>query len=605
MNLKLKRMGEAAARSASLEASAAENEELATITQEHAAADEGEAATLQEEAGLLLEKSDTDAAAASKSEAEAGEVEAEIIAEEEQSAAHAAIAAVDEGVFEGEMAEATADAGEASRLESQARGEEVIIGFCELAPFLDVACDVVGGISVAGLEVGAAAEAVKAASEFATAASAKAEEDEELAAVAEIEAKTVDDGAVAAELHIETTELFEMSTEEKLEGEADEKGAKSLFEQSAAEEETATEEEGQATAEEEQAEASAQEALMHGAGACWDALVSSAIGLLACGYFVVRVFSQLFIQGTIQTRKFIFGSAHIAAASETERECTSRHCYPLRSFARDTSYVIHHCAVFFLSMTSLGSLFSEMINYDARARGGLILTFAIFGASVQALVLHSVVPKGRRVSKIFCEMLQQTLTLTILFTIELLTLLLYFGTSIFSLLPTTTLHKLVFWAIFAVTLTAHLWFFELQLPRQQPEEDNETTSAINDEESSLTVKRNESTEDDALLKRSLSPTPDNSPIIPNEFAFKQEMEKLFIPFDFLALSCMFLLLKHCIPLIQTLWPAAKPLLLSSRPDWLIPTSAAYGILVLGFVACNVFRPRRRPSHAGTVGNVGA
>jgi hypothetical protein len=589
MNIKLLQMAQAAEQSVALRASAVENKELATGKEEAAVADQAEAAELEEEAAVLWGKFEADAAVAVAEQVDIEELEAEIVGEEEQSAAHAAAATLDEATFDGEMAEGMADAAEASRIEAQAHGEEVFMGICEFVPLADVVCDFVGGITAVGLELNAAAEVAKASGEWAAAAAAKADEEREISLAGELQAKAVEDGALAAELQGEEAAEEELAEEERLAGEEKEAASEAMLEQAEVEEEAAAEETALAAEQEEEADSLAGKAIVHGMLSCWDAIMASVVGILSLTFFTVRVAAKGVLPAAAQS--FIF----VSAISQGSRDVFSH------SVWRNISYVVHHCALFLLLAGIFASLLDGLEQNSLKARGGIILCFGFTGSCLQTVLLH-VVPNFLAKSQGFCQMVAHiariSIVLTVLFVLEILIVWVNLGPEVFKQGWLHELSRWWLWVLFLVPLGYHL--LHLEIPRLK------SGDCISESDSSASVEKDleksggkdsltAPTESDCLLpsdKRSLSE--DGAATRTKRASTKswfsllhQEMMRLQIPFEILILSCMLGLVLHCISSTSVLWPASKALLLATLPEWLLPVGVVLAVIGIAFVAVSV------------------
>jgi hypothetical protein len=579
MNAKLLQMALATEHAISLHAASVKNEEVAIENEEKSDADKLEAESLQEEAEALIEKSEMDNELAGTEQAEVDELEVDIAADEEQSAAHSAAVAIDETTFEAATSDGATDTTEAARLEFQAHSEEVVVGFCEFFPLLDIICDSIGVITSVGSEVGAAAGTMKASSDFAVATAAKADQESELALLAELQAKELEETEAASSLQAEEAELVELAEQEGLEGKEEGATAKEFFEKATLEHEAAVSKQAEAASEEAQAVGSSLEAINHGVLACWDAIMAGAVGFITFCYFVGRVVTSFLMPGAVRTIEESKGLLNQNGFS--------------KSIGRDICYYFHHCAIFLFCMESLGSLVPATGKFGLRARGGFVLLFALLGAVTQIIMLHAI-PSGlsskREVSpcQLIPELLQRSVAFTLLFMVELLILWVNMGQVMFS--PTEHVRKWLWWILFASILAVYLCFFKLLVPADDRLSSSTSSVSSNEEkhcEELHGVKdaddpRDPSESDSLLsidLKKSYSPysTKGSGPTQP-QFSVKYEICRLQILFEMLVLSCMLALLKHCLPSVQRLWPVSKALLVQARPDWLLPVSLALGFL---------------------------
>lgn len=586
MNTKLLEMAAAAEKTAAMQISAADYQALAVEAEEQAAAEQAEAAELQEEAAALLEKSEADSAIAAGEQVEVEELEAQGAGEEEQAVAHGAAAALDEVTFEGEMAEATADATEAARSEAQARGEEVGIAICEFVPFLDIACDVVGGITAVGMEGFAATEAVKASTELAAATATKAEEEREVALAAEFQAKAAEDAAAAAELQADEAAEAELAEEERLAGEEKEVEADVLLEQAEVEEETAAEEEAQSAEQEEEAGSLLAESVVKGVLSCWDAIMASLFGAVSFVFFSFRFLSK-FVPSAVATFSSLRNSPTTSTLETTDNG----------SFWRNLSYNIHHCVIFTLVAGMFSNLFNVMDQTSLQARGGIFLGFAFAGACTQTILLHSLpglLSRSQSIGDIFLYGARSLISLSVLYTLEILILWAALGQQIFTTQWLQELDHCMWWAIFLVPFGAHLWYLEIPLSKSR------RGTNIGGLKRSKEETRTHATEADALLptKHVEIDSRATDPETISWFAFlREDLAKMQLPFEILLMSSMLGLLIHCISAAGTLWPASKALLLSTRPDWLVPLLVAACTLALGGIAFSICSRQRKNTAA--------
>ena len=154
-------------------------------------------------------------------------------------------------------------------------------------------------------------------------------------------------------MQTQEAELAELAETERAEGESDEAAAETLLDKAATEQESAAENEEQAVAEEQQSGDAAREAVSHGVGACWDAIMAGVVGMIAVSYFAIRVLSTLVIPGTIQTVGF---AASLLSTNDLARP------QRVRTLARHASYLFHHCAIFFLK--TYGAIEETVRSYN-------------------------------------------------------------------------------------------------------------------------------------------------------------------------------------------------------------------------------------------------
>ncbi len=582
MNIKLVEMAATAQKAAALQVSAADHQALSAKAREQATMEETEAAERQEEAAVLFEKADTDRAIAGGKQLEVQQLEAEVVVEEEQTAAHVAAGALDEATFEGEMAEATADAADVARVETQARGEEVGIGICEFIPLLDVACDVIGGITAVGLEGLAASEAVKATSEFAAATATKMEEEREIAVAAEFQDKAAEDAAAAAELQTEETAEAELAEEERLTGEEKEAEADALLEQAEGEGEVAVEEEAISVGQEEEAGSLVADSVILGVLSCWDAIMASVFGVLSFSFFAARFASKVVLPGVV-----------VAASATRLRPETTWSVANYEAFRRGLSYNFLHCAVFILVTGGFVNLFHDFPDTSIQARGGILLGFAFCGACIQTFLLHSLpgyLSRIQTMGNLLLHAIRQVISLSVLYILEILILWATVGRQVFTHDWMQRLDHWLWWLFLMIPLAAHTWLLEIPFLATR-------NGCTGDSMMRSNQQTDQALETDSLLPTTqtmmASQTTDTQPSWLT--LLLHDLAKMQLPFEILVLSCITGLLVHCVGAANTLWPTSKTLLLTSRPNWLLPLSVASALLLLGALTLTILCRRQSKS----------
>jgi hypothetical protein len=561
MQVKLLELAATAEKAALLQVSANEQQTLALQAEETATTERAHAAELEDEAATLIEKSEADAILAEGEGVQVEELGAHSATEEEQSAAHAAAAAVDETTIDTELAEATADAVQAARAEAEAHGEEVGIGICEFVPGLDIVCSVVGGITAVGMEGFAAGEAVKASGEAAAAAMAKTEEEREIALSAELQAKAAEDAVAAADLASEQAAEEELAEDERIAGQEKQAEADALLEHAEVEEDTAAEEETTAGVETGEAASLVALSITQGVEACWDAIMATAFGIAAFLYFGMKTIAKI-LPSAFTVISMPRGGATVLAGS---------------SLARNTSYNIHHGLMFILTFGIFSNVFNVFGDLSLQARGGLILGFGAAGACVQTLALHYIpiyLSGSHNWRSLSLQVVRSLICLSTLYVLEILILWAAFGERLFTNPLLRSLHHWMWWVMLSVPLGVHLVF--LEIPHVSTGADLCETRVP-----SAPMGKEHATESDALLPTKAIPI--ESSTIQTKTWWSQvraDLAMMQLPFEFLMATCMVALLIHCVGATLTLWPASKGLLLASRPEWLIPLAVVAMIVFL-------------------------
>ncbi|KAG7362188.1 MATE efflux family protein [Nitzschia inconspicua] len=581
MTTNLVELGHALEQSAAFQASAAEQNAMAAETLEEAEAEKMQAAKLEEEAAVLLEESEANAAAAARDELKVEELEEEIAALEAEAGAHAGIAAADELLAEEESAQALADTAQAARIEAQARGEELGIAFCELIPILDVACDVVGGVTAVGLESGAAAEAVKAAAELAAAGATKVEEEREIALAAEVGESAAGEQAVVGGVQAEAAEKSELSEEERLEAEAKETESGALLDKAEADESIAGEEESAAIADEGESESLAAVAVERGVAASWNAILAGGCGLLSLSFFLYRALTSVVFPGT---RWILHTTRYKSSLPSTSDSCNT--------FARDASYILHHCAIFLVVAISFQPVFAALTAMTLKARGGVLLSFACTAALVQALSLH-VIPSRfaqvERTGQLVLHFCRRMLVLPLLFTIEVLSIWVIFGAGVLTIPSLATLQLFLLWMTLTTFLGTHILL--LEVPHLRLLDKCDTNPHSHATEQGITEKTLIPCETDALMPdssiRARRYRP-NTKIEPSWFAsLYHDICTLQIPLEILILACLSEIVIRSVNSLKLIWPIPKPTLIRSRPKWVVTIGVALISFLVALCAFSV------------------
>mmetsp|Transcript_62829 Transcript_62829/g.152971 ORF Transcript_62829/g.152971 Transcript_62829/m.152971 type:complete len:631 (-) Transcript_62829:152-2044(-) len=574
--------------SASLQLAATEADAIASEKTEDAASLKVEADELRTEAAELRAKAKADATTAEAAQIEADATETDIAAEQGEAAAHAAVAATDETIGDANLADGTADAAEAARIEASAHGEEIGIAMCELIPLVDLLCDTVGGVSAVAMEAGAAAEAAKSSGELLAAAAAKAEEERESAHAAELEAKATEDELLATKLEQDAEMESEKAEEEQTAAVEKEVTANDLLEEATVDEDAAAEE--TATAETDEAESTnlSGQLVRHGVLACWNAILAGVCGIISFGYFFFKIITNFVIPSA---RQSVTGLKKIATDKEPATSNTSDNWR--RSLQRDASYCIQHCAIFVVVAFFYHHLLENLESNSLRARGGILLCFAVSAALVQTFSLHIIpnsVARAETIGVSILHFIRRMLVLPCLFLMEIMILWVVAGSDVFMVdLPRWIAPTLA--GIASVTLVLHLICLELPLIRSKAPATRSSEATVDD----LTGKEmGESDHYDLENKETHiynerhSLLPKSAPIAdlesdhqnvqgPSWLSLIWEETLMLQPLlEILVIACVSRIMVESLSSIRYLWPTTKEILVHSRPDWLLPASVGLG-----------------------------
>lgn len=573
-------MGTEAARAAQHQEAADADFALSTETHEKADVDKAEGTTMQEQADALFVKADQDEAMAVREEAVADGEATKAAGEEEQAAGHFAEAGSLQTMVDADRVEAVAESVAASKAEFSAHGDELGTGLCEMIPVLDVVCDIIGGTAAVGLETTAAKDAAESAALIAAAVEAETKEEAEMALAVELQSAAAEDGELAAEGHTAATELETEAEAELTQAQEEEGAAQEKLDQSMLEEEATEEEQGQGVEEEAQSDASFAKSAQFGVAACWDACFATLVSVIAVGFFAVRFTS---IIASSATTHLPTGGASNGASG-----------LPLRWLGQ----VSLHCIVFAITLGYFGSSFC--VDFDSlivRARGGIILLFALSVTIAQTLLVHALpklwssngtfVSRLKTCSKAFLWCVVCIFPLVIM---EFLILRITFGRSLFTAEIFKRLHQWYMWIIFIVSLSAYYWFFERHAAAHADETKTVEVVSGGDIPSlnpSSSLSYGAVTDNKSLEASSLESVPLTSSVDTEQqtastsrfTAIHAYFEQYQLPFDLLIAACAFAILRVCLPNVKHLWPISKTMILAAHPHWWI-AAAACGTVVL-------------------------
>jgi chemotaxis protein histidine kinase CheA len=580
--------------SALLQLSAVEADAVASEKNEEASSLKAEAVKFQAEAEELRAQAEADAVHAAETQTQADATEVDAAAEQSEAAAHAEVAATYEAVGDADFADGTADAAEAARIEGQAHGEEIGIAMCELVPLLDLLCDTLGGISAVGMEAGAAAEAAKASGEWMAAMAAKVEEERESALASELEAKATEDELLAAKLEHEVQMESERAEQEQAVAASKDEAAKVFLEESTEDEAIAGQE--STTAMEHRAESAnmSGQALFCGVLACWNAILAGVCAVVSFGYFFFNMIIAFVIPSV---RQSLVG---IKKITDQNLSTSSDHWQILR---RDASYCFHHCAIFVVVAFFYHDLLENMRNNTLRARGGILLRFALSAACAQAFTLHFMPNCMSRVDTMWASILdffRRMIVLPFLFLMEILFILLMATTDAFVVEPTRLVALMLAGGV-AMTLGLHIIFFELPLLwSKSPTQVTEATTVEPTDKERRELDDGDFNGDESMFAyetHSLLPKASSRLEKPTDFESDNEIvrspswlallwkEILMLQplLEILVLVCMCRIMAESLGSVRYLWPTTKTVLIDLRPYWLV--QAGIGIVALFMILC--------------------
>lgn len=589
MSEHLVKMGTEAARAAQHQEAAGADLALSSEAHEKAGVDRTKGEALQEEADALLVKADEDKAMALSEEAVADGEAAKAAGEEEEAAIHSVEAASLQAAVDSDRAEAVIESAAASRAEFTAHGDELGTGLCEMVPVLDIVCDIIGGTAAVGLEATAAKDAAEAAALIAAAVEAEGKEKSEIALAVELQGEATKDGELAAGEHAAASELEAQAKAEAAEAQEEAAAAQEQLDQSVVEEEAAEEEEGEAAEEEAQSDASLAKSVQHGVAAFWDASCAAVISAVAVGFFAVRFTS-------------ILASSAMTHVSSIASSSGSR-SVPL---SQRLGQVSLHCLIFGVTLGFYGStFFAYFDSLQIRARGGIVLLFALNVSIAQAILVRALpvlwlmsdgdfVKRTKACSLAFLESL---VFLFPLVTLEFLILHVLFGGRLFAAGILDGLQQWYIWMILAVCLASYFWVSARPTILR---EDTKTIEIVSGGENPF-LNPTKTSRYGAVTESSLGGTAnlESAPLVsdateqretsttcsPSRLrAIHRYIERYQLPFDLLIAACAFTILRVCLPNLRRLWPISKTIIQAAHPHiWIVATCGGALAVLVGVV----------------------
>lgn len=549
------------------------NEEFSKAT-----ADKSESQVWRERASA--KEAEAEALKASAVKDEEGAKSLNIKAGEEQVVADAAgvRAAADELVADEDESVAGEASASAARFEAEELNDGAAVVLCEFIPFVDVVCDVLGGVAEVSLATAATAEVAEAVA--ATSAAVAARNDESVAAkeVAESNIAATVDGEAAASLETTAEAEETESLADQEEATRDETEAQALQVEAKEAGAMAADEEMKAEAEEVDAGASLLKSAEHGLWAAQKAILSSAMGLLALSYFGVKLVARAFGFLTSMT-------APATTNINQTRSCAPSRCLPQR-FPQFMSYTTLHVLIFVSTTVSLlkhirlHHIVDGSPDYTTQSKGGLLLIFGFVAATVQCCTLH-ILPDTLRSFYPVWEWIELFWFLLPLFIMEALIVFINLSrTSMgYMVLECTGLMSVwLIWICFFSCSVLYCWVFR---PDGNVADHNEAEDKTESGDFELRI-----TELTSLLESGQEDMASNSSLMKSSLTCS--WNHLLFPLEVLILSILVPLLVSCTSHAKVLWPLLQHWVAGFI--WAIPVVA---LAYLGLVAFVVWGSTRR------------
>ena len=538
-------------------------------------------------------------------------------------------AAADEKLYEEEMEKSLSESAAASKEVTRTESDAVFAatGVCEVIPFFDLVCDFVGSIASIGLESHAAKLAAQGSLDAAGAIAAKSEEDELLAQVNALREKSIEDESAAADYSGNAKEKEAIASRDKAEAEKEETEALELAQKGNEEETMAGKE--QLSAEEEEVEATNEtsNAMKHCLLAFRDAILAGVFSFLSMTFFLIRFLISIVFPAGAAVMGFVPNSNTLEsgrkAASAKEWIGNLWRILP----KREISYFSLHCSIFVVTMIAFSSQLAVLDQVNVRSQGGSIICFSVTAALIQSALLH-VLPMAvdfsrtrddqspftaLMVVKVSMQLCRGLMYFVPLFLIEVLELRMLSSKYFFSVdLPrfmniTVLFGILIFFgAIFAFSCTRET--YKTVSMKFSNDQMSETVRLLQDEDknyNALEVCRSTNNSEiyilpassrDSVLSYGSSAEQNLNAEVSTELdtmsALYRYIYDLKLPFELLVMTCMFVKLRECSPIIAKLLPR----ILQSHPHFFLECGVI-ALVMLAVLWC-LLSSNKRHGHVG-------
>jgi len=391
-------MADAARNATTLESEYERNSALSTKNSDQSAADKLESESIHERVVALEAESERHAAAAESAHASSVEFASKAGEEESQAEIRETAAAADEVIYDTDMKKALAEAAEAAEIQAKLETDSVSTGACGFIPGLHFMCDLVGGSADVRMQdqTSAAKWSAKSALDTTAAATAKEQENMNLAASATLHVQAGEDSNMSVELQNKAVE--EQARSDEAAGNAKEgdlkanaKNTESKEEEALSKEEKMESDSGEVTSNQWW-----EKSLMHGLAAFWDAILAGLVSLMAFLFFIVRACVTVLVPSVTELTNYL--PLVMMLPSERGYQKSKKLTTSAWGVLRQISYFYLHCGTFLTGIITYITQFEAIEKVDTRSKGGIILMFTLFVASLQSFLLH-VLPQYRNIKK--------------------------------------------------------------------------------------------------------------------------------------------------------------------------------------------------------------
>lgn len=443
-----------------------EDQSASEELQQAAVQAEERGAALQEESNVLYAKAEADQAKATTAEERADGLAEDAAVKQGEVDALTGEAMTEETVAEEDTAKAVADSALSAEDTTIAQGDEVATGWCQAIPFVDIVCDVVGGIAAAGLETQAVRSGARAAEEYAAAAAAQMRVDAVAQEAEALEATATEELADETSLQADAAAMEAEAEADFSESALEEETAEEQFAQGAEDEAASEGEAMKAVGEEEAAGKAWAESTKHGVLACQDALIMMVMSTIIGLFFVARIAASFVLPAIVSGIQYAWTWLLRTIQAPTQPKTTRNIVFTNNSPETlvTISHAFHHGLLFIVFFGVWGNYLLQLRQLASiKAMGEIIILFSLSLAATQSLLLHSL-PKvltyqhnsgsswlwvGVR------EFGRRFVVFLPLVVMELLLVWVNFGKWLFATAIVTAAQQWYFWSILATTLLAH------------------------------------------------------------------------------------------------------------------------------------------------------
>ena len=357
---------------------------------------------LQEEASILDQKSKLDSEQAIQDSDRAKAHQESLAGEQAQAVELETQISSEQAFYEAEIQKANEETSAVATSTVKTESDGAATTLCEVIPFVDILCDVVGGLAAMGFESSAAKSSAQSALDYTAAATTKAQEDANAAQLEVLQAQEEEHTQVMTELQIQAQTEQMKAQEEEAQAQAD--YAQEEQEEAISQQEgiKANQEEQLVQEEQEQATSEMDKSLQEGLSALRDAIMTGVLAVLVSCFFTIRVVIAVVIPMAMAVLGFIPFVTSVAtstsrssafATSATSASSSSSCLYNLWMTlpTRQTSYFILHGGIFIATMSTwFCTKFQNLNNFDVRSQGGILLLFATYASLLQGFLLHAI-----------------------------------------------------------------------------------------------------------------------------------------------------------------------------------------------------------------------